>query len=363
MTSPLEPQPAPGRLAGAPPAPQWALLAVLSLLLASGLQVAGFPGALLIGPMLAGVIMGGLGTTVRLPQKAFSWAQTIVGCMIANSLSPGLFPAFLADWPMFFGVTVATLLASSLLGWLISRWRILPGTVGVWGSAPGASSAMVLMAGSFGADQRLVAFMQYLRVVIVTGVAAAIAHWWVGASGAALPPVVWFPPVDPVALASTFAVAIAGALAARAIRLPTPYFLGPMILGVALRFSGLVEFQLPPWLLAASYALIGWAIGLRFTRQTILAVRRALPQVTLSIFALILFCGALGALLWAFAGVDPLTAYLATSPGGMDAVAIIAAASHNVDISFIMVMQMMRFIIVLLFGPMLARLVAGWVKP
>jgi len=317
MTSPLEPQPAPGRLAGAPPAPQWALLAVLSLLLASGLQAAGFPGALLIGPMLAGVIMGGLGTTVRLPQKAFSWAQTIVGCMIANSLSPGLFPAFLADWPMFLGVTVATLLASSLLGWLISRWRILPGTVGVWGSAPGASSAMVLMAGSFGADQRLVAFMQYLRVVIVTGVA----------------------------------------------RLPTPYFLGPMILGVALRFSGLVEFQLPPWLLAASYALIGWAIGLRFTRQTILAVRRALPQVTLSIFALILFCGALGALLWAFAGVDPLTAYLATSPGGMDAVAIIAAASHNVDISFIMVMQMMRFIIVLLFGPMLARLVAGWVKP
>ena len=328
-----------------------------------GLEMASLPAAWLIGPMLAGILAGTNGATVRMPRPVFALAQAVIGCLIASSISPTIFGVVYADWPLFLGAVVATVAASSLLGWLISRWRILPGTVGVWGSAPGASSAMVLMAGSFGADQRLVAFMQYLRVVIVTGVAAAIAHWWVGASGAELPPVVWFPPVDPVALASTFAVAIAGALAARAIRLPTPYFLGPMILGVALRFSGLVEFQLPPWLLAASYALIGWAIGLRFTRQTILAVRRALPQVTLSIFALILFCGALGALLWAFAGVDPLTAYLATSPGGMDAVAIIAAASHNVDISFIMVMQMMRFIIVLLFGPMLARLVAGWVKP
>jgi len=362
MTSPLEPQIGPGRLADSPPAPQWALLAVLSLLLAGGLQAAGFPGALLIGPMLAGVAMGGLGTTVRLPAGVFSWAQTIVGCLIAGSLSPDLFPAFAADWPMFLGVTVATLLASSVLGWLISRWHVLPGTVGVWGSAPGAASAMVLMAGSFGADQRLVAFMQYLRVLIVTGVAAVIAHWWVGASGG-LPPVVWFPRIEPAALTATIAVAVAGALIARAVRLPTPYFLGPMLLGVALRFSGLVEFQLPPWLLAASYAFIGWGIGLRFTRQTIAAVRRALPQVTLSILVLILFCGALGALLWALAGIDPLTAYLATSPGGMDAVAIIAAASHRVDLSFIMVMQMMRFVIVLLFGPMLARLVAGWVKP
>ena len=37
----------------------------------------------------------------------------------------------------------------------------------------------------------------------------------------------------------------------------------------------------------------------------------------------------------AFAGVDPMTAYLATSPGGADSIAIIAASS-NVDISFVL---------------------------
>jgi uncharacterized membrane protein AbrB (regulator of aidB expression) len=34
-----------------------------------------------------------------------------------------------------------------------------------------------------------------------------------------------------------------------------------------------------------------------------------------------------------------LTAYLATSPGGMDSVAIIAAAAQHVDISFVMALQ------------------------
>ena len=46
-------------------------------------------------------------------------------------------------------------------------------------------------------------------------------------------------------------------------------------------------------------------------------------------------------------GIDPLTAYLATSPGGMDSVAIIAAASDRVDISFVMALQTARFLIVL----------------
>ena len=41
---------------------------------------------------------------------------------------------------------------------------MLPGTTAVWGSSPGAATAMVLMAEAFGADARLVAFMQYLRV-------------------------------------------------------------------------------------------------------------------------------------------------------------------------------------------------------
>ena len=59
-----------------------------------------------------------------------------------------------------------------------------------------------------------------------------------------------------------------------------------------------------------------------------------------------------------FAGIDPLTAYLATSPGGVDSAAIIAASS-KVDMSFVMAMQSVRLLIVIFIGPALSRWIAG----
>ena len=38
---------------------------------------------------------------------------------------------------------------------------MLPGTTALWGTSPGAASVMTIMAESYGADMRLVAFMQY----------------------------------------------------------------------------------------------------------------------------------------------------------------------------------------------------------
>ena len=65
-------------------------------------------------------------------------------------------------------------------------------------------------------------------------------------------------------------------------------------------------------------------------------------------------CGGFAWLMVIFAGVDPLTAYLATSPGGADAVTIIASTT-KVDAPFVIAMQIVRFFCVLFTGPALAR--------
>jgi hypothetical protein len=82
---------------------------------------------------------------------------------------------------------------------------------------------------------------------------------------------------------------------------------------------------------------------------------RSLPRLAACSAALVAVCGALAALLVVTLHVDPLTAWLAMSPGGADSVAIIAA-STNVDVAFVMAMQMMRFIVVLFTAPPLARM-------
>lgn len=351
--------PRPERLAALPRWAQWALLVAVSAVLAALLEMAGLPAALLVGPMLAAIAAGVNGATVRPPRAAVIAAQAVVGCLIARAIEPQIFASFLADWPLFLAMVFVTLAASSLLGYLMSRWKVLPGTTAVWGSSPGGASAMVLMADAFGADTRLVAFMQYLRVIFVSITAAVIAGLWVDTSGVKVPPTVWFPPIDWMAFGATIAVGALGVAIARPIRLPAGTFLGPMLLGTALHLGGHVTLQLPPWLLAMSYAVIGWWIGLNFTRSILLHAARALPQIVASIVALIAFCAAAGFAMSRMLGIDPLTAYLATSPGGMDSVAIIAAASNKVDLSFVMALQLARFVMVLLVGPPLARLLAG----
>lgn len=159
---------------------QWSILLLASLVLGFGLQRFHIPAALLLGPMIVGVAMGLLGATVRIPGYLFIAAQAVLGCMIAQSLSPAILTPLLDDWPLVLLVLIATLLASGVSGWCLVRYSSLPGPTGAWGSSPGGASAMVAMAGDFGADVRLVAFMQYLRVLFVATAAAMVARIGLG---------------------------------------------------------------------------------------------------------------------------------------------------------------------------------------
>ena len=173
---------------------------------------------------------------------------------------------------------------------------------------------------------------------------------------------VWFPPIDGLALGETLALAVLGPVLARWINIPAGAFLVPMIAGIVLTHLGLMSIELPTWLLAASYTLIGWNVGLRFTRPLLIHAARVLPQILACIFTMIVMCGGVAWLMVLAIGVDPLTAYLATSPGGSDSVAIIAASS-NVDVSFVMAMQTVRMIAVLFIGPVLTKYIVMHTNP
>ena len=41
----------------------------------------------------------------------------------------------------------------------------------------------------------------------------------------------------------------------------------PMVVGAVLEGMGLLTIVLPPWLLAVGYTLLGWSVGLGFTRD------------------------------------------------------------------------------------------------
>jgi membrane AbrB-like protein len=334
------------------------LLVALSAGLAALLEWAGLPAGLLIGPMIVAVAFAACGITVALPRSLSRAGQSIVGILIATSFTPALLTT-VADQPLLFiGTTAATLLASVVVGVVLTRLQVLPGTVAVWGSMPGAATAMTLMAREFGADERLVAVTTFSRVACVAALASVIAALLGGGGGAGHGPGAgWFPAIHLAPFATTIAIALVGAVGGIRIGLPAGALIGPMIVAGALGFSGRLDIELPGWLLAISYALVGWTIGLGFTRDVLRAAASAMPRILLSVASLIAFGAGLALLLMRITGLDLLTCYLATSPGGADSVAIIASET-KVDVAFVMAMQVFRFIAVLVAGPAIAKFIA-----
>jgi len=339
---------------------RWVGLLVLSLGVSELLHWAAFPAALLLGPMLVAISFGVVGSELALPRKAFIGAQAVIGCLVARALTTSILVTIADDWAIMLMIVMTTVVFGGLVGWILVKFGALPGTTAAWGSSPGAASAMVVMAEEFGADARLVAFMQYLRVVIVVMSASLASRMLLGAGQAPLPSSDGFFVAVPILpLLETIAVAVVGALAGRFLRVPAGALLMPMIIGAVLQGSGLLVITLPPWLLSLSYLTLGWYIGLGFTRTVLLYALRALPQLLLSTFLLIGLCAVSAWMLTLFLHTDALTAYLATSPGGLDSVTVIAVGS-GADTPFVLAVQTLRLFIVLLTGPQIAKLISHY---
>jgi hypothetical protein len=107
-----------------------------------------------------------------------------------------------------------------------------------------------------------------------------------------------------------------------------------------------------------AFCAVGVYVGLSFTREALVHSLRALPTMLLAIFAMILLCGLLSLLLGELLpGTDPLTAYLAMSPGGIDA-AVIIASQASVSLPLILASQFVRLLFVIAGAPALAKWLA-----
>jgi membrane AbrB-like protein len=137
-------------------------------------------------------------------------------------------------------------------------------------------------------------------------------------------------------------------------RFPAGALLVPLLAGTALQMSGVLIIDMPPWLLCLAYGALGSYVGLRFDRETFDFVVRRLPAMLFSALALIALCALSALFIAKLLGKDFLSVYLATSPGGLDSMAIIAMDTQA-DVGLVLAMQTMRLFGVILIGPFLAR--------
>jgi uncharacterized protein len=322
-------------------AARWAALAAATAVVAVGLSAAGLPSSALFGALLVGVAAA-LWQPDRLavPGGLFTAAQAIAGVVLGTYLDRRSLDAIAAGWLPLALVTAATLGISLAAGWLLARHTPLDLPTAALGMVAGGASGIVGISDELGADDRLVAFMQYLRVLVIVALTPVLAAVAFG---------------DARGWLITAGVAAAGGLVGVRSRLPGGALLIPMaIAGVlSLAIPG-GEFDVPPAIGEVAFALIGLQVGLKFTVATVRLLGRLLGPVLLGVAGVLAACAVLAVVLDVTTSVSLRDAYLATTPGGLYAVLAVALGT-DADAGFILAAQGLRLIVMIALAPVLVR--------
>jgi membrane AbrB-like protein len=317
----------------------------------------GLPSEYLFAALLVGLVVAlGKDGRVTLPPLAFITGQAVTGVALGAYVRSSSLEALGHSWLPVTLVSLATLAASVSAGLVLSRTTFVDKPTGALGMVAGGASGIVAMADELGADDRLVAFMQYLRVLVVVLltpllIALLFPGHHAGQAGVPGTPTVgngrgWLLAIG---------LALAGTLIARVAHVTAGTLLGPMIVAaiVVMAVPG-GQFTVPPLLAQSAFALIGLQVGLRFTADTVRALGRLLLPVLGCILGMLAASFVLAVVLDLTTSVSLLDAYLATTPGGLYAVLAVAFGS-GANTTFILAVQALRLFVMVLLAPVVVR--------
>src|SRR5580704_17926719 len=91
---------------------RWAALLGLSALISLLWSAAGLPAALLLGPMIGGIVFGVNGMQLAVPRWPYLGAQAVIGTMVSATITPAIVRTFTHDFSLFCLVMSATLLGA-----------------------------------------------------------------------------------------------------------------------------------------------------------------------------------------------------------------------------------------------------------
>ena len=322
---------------------RWLVAAPLSVALGLLFSFLGVPAAWI----LAGILGAGsvaLVTEEDLPvnEHLFTFARGTVGVFAALPLVgmnplPYLLPGVVAG---------AVVIGMGFVGGLILANHGVSRETGVLSLLPGGASLMPAIARDVGADIRYVSLSQYLRLLIVSLTLPLVASQFTSVTRTELEPYWWMWLLVP-------ALIVAGVFAGKLLKFPNPSVFGPMALTVLVGALVDVTIVPPPLLSTVGFLAIGWMCGGGLNVPALRRFSRLLPATLAYIAGLMLACAGMGWLMAKWLGLSFYEGYLATSPGALETVLVLATSPA------VVALQVIRLIMVVLFAGWLPKILSG----
>lgn len=336
------------------------------------LQQVHVPAPWLVGPLVVAMLWRSFGpATPGVPQ----WLQRAASALLGANLAENVTPQVLQTLQEALGgalSTVLVLLAASVgTGLLFARLARMDPITGVLSFLPGAASAVVALSRDLRADPRLVSTLQYLRLTIVV-LAAPFAASLLASAGLSPDLDGSLPAPDPalsimgrdtgpeglLSHALTWGSVLLGLWVGRTLVLPAATLLVPMTLLVTAGALGYPGATISPWFITAAFVVVGMWAGLQFDRPAIVRAGKAALWAVPLVFALILVSGLSALLLSQVSGIPLVTTFLATAPGGLEAM-VATSLDLGADAALVLSIQLLRFLVVLVTAPFVAHRLSG----
>jgi membrane AbrB-like protein len=335
---------------------RWGLVAVCVLLVTLGAQAVSLPSPSMLAGLLVGIVYATRTQRPLVMSNGVSRAaQAVSGATIGTYVSVHTLTGIGQHWLPVIATVVVTLVLTFAAGLMLARLAPVSPATAVFGMIAGGAAGIVSIADDLGADDRMVAVMQYLRVIAILLATPVISKVAFSAPSG--------PSAHSISTGVSFAASVlflaiaapAGVVLGNATRMTSPSFFGPMVIGVGLTLSGVPFAGAGPNLIPyVAYAAIGAKVGLEFTAASLRQARAILAPTLAMILAMLVACAALGLLMAPLAHVSSLDGYLATTPGVLQVV-LATAVGLKANTTFILSTQVLRLLMMLSAAPAVAR--------
>lgn len=154
----------------------------------------------------------------------------------------------------------------------------------------------------------------------------------------------------------TLMVAILGGLLFKLVHIPVPWLLGPMVTMVIVTNTLKRQFVWHVSIRNIGMMVIGYVIGLSMTASALQDMVKQLPSMILMTLLLLLLSAGIAYVISKVSSQDYNTSLLASMPGGLTQIVILAEETEGINLAIVTVTQVMRLMLIIIAMPLLVML-------
>ncbi|MBO6783687.1 MAG: AbrB family transcriptional regulator [Alphaproteobacteria bacterium] len=312
--------------------------------------------------MMGAMVATALATLGRLETNMDSRLRTgmiiVLGVLLGSAFSPDILDR-ITLWPITLAALVVYVLVSTIAAFLY--FHLVAGfdrNTAFFAGVPGGLNEMIVLAQTFGGDDRQVSVAHSTRIFLVVMTLPfmfrALEDFETGLRTFGKGDVA----LGLVDVALLGASAVVGLYGAKLLRIPAPHLAGPMIASATVHLTGLTAAAPPVLLVAGAQVILGASVGARFAGLTFRDLGRILRLGGVATLLLLSISALFALVLQAITGIPFAPLVLAFSPGGFTEMSLVALAM-NIDTAFVATHHIARISVVVILVPLLFRILIG----